>query len=203
MHTDYPLHNLFHLPLSEEAFQQYQDFNLTLNFHTTMNQKNGFIPRDLICSLLRGFTNILWVRQIHLVYRWLWKSACQNKRKIFFYLLLKDRLSTRKILRRKNMHLQDYSCVLCQLGIEENLTRLFLSCPVPIQCWSLLQLDIGSLTDPFAILPRFKPQLNVPFFMEIMVSLSQAIWIIHNYNIFYGRSVSVQRCKDIFKEEFA
>jgi hypothetical protein len=32
------------------------------------------------------------------VFRWLWKTCCQNKRKIFFWLLLKDRLSTRQLL---------------------------------------------------------------------------------------------------------
>ena len=43
------------------------------------------------------------------VFRWLWKTCCQNKRKIFFWLLLKDRLSTRQLLRRRHMFLEDYN----------------------------------------------------------------------------------------------
>ena len=38
-------------------------------------------------------------------FKWLCKSACQNKRKFFFWLILKDCLSTRALLKRRNMHL--------------------------------------------------------------------------------------------------
>jgi hypothetical protein len=125
-------------------------------------------------------------RTIHPVYGWLWRSlrsACQNKRKFFFWLLLKDRLSTRKLLRQKNMFLQDYNCVLCRLRIEESPIHLFLSLPVAIQCWNLLHLVIGNLIDPFAILMSFKSQLVVPFFMKILVFVTWAIWTIRNDNI--------------------
>jgi hypothetical protein len=57
---------------------------------------------------------------------------------------------------------------------------------------------MGNLSDPFAILLRFKTQLNVPFFTEIMVSMSWPIWTIRNDNNFRGRPISIiQRCKDI------
>jgi hypothetical protein len=40
---------------------------------------------------------------VHPIFRWLWKSKCQIKYKMFFWLLLKDQLSARDILRRKGM----------------------------------------------------------------------------------------------------
>jgi hypothetical protein len=50
----------------------------------------------------------------------------QNKHKFFFWLLLKDRLNTKNILRRKIMWLPNYNYVLCVENLEETLAHLFL-----------------------------------------------------------------------------
>jgi hypothetical protein len=42
-------------------------------------------------------------RNVSQVYKWLCKCFCQHKHKVFFWLLLKDMLSTRNVLRRKNL----------------------------------------------------------------------------------------------------
>ena len=55
---------------------------------------------------------------------WAWKSWCQNKHKVFCWLLLRNRLSTRELLRKKNMELEDYSCVLCDSSSDETLVHL-------------------------------------------------------------------------------
>lgn len=55
---------------------------------------------------------------LHPAVKWLWRSICQNKHKVLCWLLLRDRLSTRKLPKRKNMDLQDYNCVLCQGLVE-------------------------------------------------------------------------------------
>jgi hypothetical protein len=39
---------------------------------------------------------------------------------------IKDTLSTSELLRRKNMDLDYYNCVLCYLGTDEGLLHLFL-----------------------------------------------------------------------------
>jgi hypothetical protein len=59
----------------------------------------------------------------------LWHSICQQKYKVFFWLLLQDRLNTRGLLRRKHMHLESYTCELCLLQKEERLRHLFLAYP--------------------------------------------------------------------------
>jgi hypothetical protein len=87
-------------------------------------------------SSQKVYKHLVGHRQIHPVNRWLWKSACQNKRNFFSgcFSRIEDMLSSTELLKRKNIHLQDYTCVLCHLGIEESLTHLFLACPVWIQC---------------------------------------------------------------------
>lgn len=70
---------------------------------------------------------MIGTRQVHSAFKWLWKSSCQNKRKIFFWLLLKDQLNTRALLKCKNMTLEDYNCVLCNHQTEETMEHLFFS----------------------------------------------------------------------------
>jgi hypothetical protein len=48
----------------------------------------------------------------------------QNKRKFFFWLILQDRLNTRALLKRKHMSLLNYHCVLCNLGVDEDIFHL-------------------------------------------------------------------------------
>lgn len=80
-------------------------------------------------STRKAYKHLLGSIAMSPVYNWLWKSSCQSKRKFFFWLFLKDRLSTREILRRRNMELPSYSCVLCFLNTEESLHHLFMDCP--------------------------------------------------------------------------
>lgn len=58
---------------------------------------------------------------VHNAYKWIWKSWCQLKHKIFFWLLLKDRLNTRDILRRRNMHLVK---IIPVLSVKQALWKL-------------------------------------------------------------------------------
>ena len=81
--------------------------------------------------------------EIHHAFRWLWKSACQLKLKIFFWLLMQDKWSTREVLRRRNMVLEDYECAVCGTGLEETVEHLFLKCPFAIQCWASLNIVIN------------------------------------------------------------
>jgi hypothetical protein len=92
--------DLFYLPLSDEAYQQFQELLQLLNdLHlqaepdqwTYIWGSSGFSPK-------KAYMHLTGSPQVHPVFRWLWKTCCQNKRKIFFWLLLKDRLSTRQLL---------------------------------------------------------------------------------------------------------
>jgi hypothetical protein len=66
---------------------------------------------------------------VHPAFTWLWHSICQQKHKVFFWLLLQDKLNTRGLLRRKHMHLDSYTFELCLLQKKERLRHLFLAYP--------------------------------------------------------------------------
>ena len=102
-------------------------------------------------------------------YKWLWKNCCQHKHKVFFWLLLKDRLSTRDLLGRKGMILQSHDCVLCNQNSRETLEHLFLVCPFATQFWASLALTVPTFQDHTEVVASFRQQLNIPFFMEVII----------------------------------
>lgn len=113
--------DLFHLPLSTQAFTHYQQL-VALLAQTPLMEGNDiwtYIWGFALFASSKAYLNLRGTRQVHPVYTWLWNSCCQPKRKFFFWLLLKDRLSTHALLRRKNMELDNYNCVLCHLDTEK------------------------------------------------------------------------------------
>jgi hypothetical protein len=61
------------------------------------------------------------------LFPWLWSSGNLGKHKFFFWLLLKDKLNTGNLLRRKNKALEDYNCAICNRGAEETSFHLSLN----------------------------------------------------------------------------
>lgn len=59
--------------------------------------------------------------------------AVSEEERSFFWLLRKDRLSTRGLLRRRNMELESYDCVLCHFDTEETV-HLFFHSPFAVCC---------------------------------------------------------------------
>jgi hypothetical protein len=101
------------------------------------------------------------------------------------------------------MALQDYNCVLCNASVEESLTHLFLECPFAIQCWSVISVQVDQNIDPFQNLQSFKDQLQVPFFMEIIILMCWMIWKARNDLIFRQIAPNIQMSKQSFKDEFS
>jgi hypothetical protein len=101
------------------------------------------------------------------------------------------------------MHLDDYNCVFCSLNVEEDLLHLLFHCPFAMACWYSLHVFVPNSVNIAVILESLKDQLHVPFFMEIIVTMCWAIWMMRNDIIFRNLAHSVQRCKNVFKTEFA
>lgn len=156
-----------------------------------------------IYSSQKAYAHLIGTRQVHPAFSWLWKSCSQNKRKVFFWLLMWDRLSTRNLLRRKNMFLEDYNCVVCSLCTEETLLHLFVNSPFAEQCWNTLGLTVQNYADPLDTIASFRIQLGLPFSMEIIISMSWAIWSVRNEAIFRNVQPSIQNAKRHFWSEFA
>jgi hypothetical protein len=49
-------------------------------------------------SAAKAYKALIGHKCVHLAFKWIWKSKCQMNHKVFFWLLLKDRINTRDIL---------------------------------------------------------------------------------------------------------
>ena len=101
------------------------------------------------------------------------------------------------------MDLPSYNCVLWNNQIEESLQHLFILCPFATACCNLVNVQTSSDLDPFECLDQFNQQLNMPFFMEIIIVMSWSIWAIRNDVILRGIPASSLRCSQIFKHTFS
>lgn len=97
--------------------------------------------------------------------------------------------------------MEDYNCVLCDEQVEETVEHLFTSCTFAQDCWRAINLNVDPSADSFPNLERLRSQLNCPFFMEIIILLSWAIWMARNNMIFRQINATTQRCKSLFLVE--
>ena len=194
---------LFHLPLSQLAAQQLVEVGQNLNALPVSEEKDiwTYIWGTPFFSTSKAYKHLNGHMPTHALFRKIWKSSCQAKHKVFFWLLLRDRLSTRALLRRRNMQLPSYDCACCTLDVEETLSHLFLTCPFAQVCWIKLNV-IFVETDPFMALEEVQNQLQIPFHMEVIILYCWSIWMQRNDYIFKGVPPSPDRCLQNFKKEF-
>jgi hypothetical protein len=133
----------------------------------------------------------------------MWKSCVLGKHKFFFWLLLRDRLNTRELLRRKNLDLRDYNCVLCNTHSKESLLHLFFDCRFSRWCWRFVNVQWNTSLDPQDMLIRGRRQFNSPIFREVIMITGWTIWCYRNAIIFDGVSVSLGRWRIAFRDEFS
>lgn len=115
------LYTLFSLPLSIEAYEQFQQLKGIMATVQISDSPDNWthIWGNAVYSSSRAYKQFIGHVQLHPSYSWLWNASCQMKHKVFFWLLLKDRVNTRGMLRRRNMELDSYACELCvwQIGV--------------------------------------------------------------------------------------
>jgi hypothetical protein len=118
------------------------------------------------------------------LFNWLWSSSNLGKHKFFFWLLLRDRLNTRNILRSKNRILEDYSCVLCSSGSEETLEHLFFTCPFSQDCWDTLHIYWNTNLEPLDMVIKARTIFGHSIFRELMITACWIKWKTRNNIIF-------------------
>jgi hypothetical protein len=133
----------FWCPLSIEASGQLEELQIMLsNIQTSTSEKDKWTyiwnSDEYFCY--KGYLQIIGINDVSPIFQWMWKSCVMGRHKIFFWLLLRGRLNTRELLKRKNMELDDYNCVLCREGVEESLMHLFFECPFSKWCWRLVKV---------------------------------------------------------------
>jgi hypothetical protein len=206
MTLDLPqLASQFHLPLSNEAHIQFialQSLFDELHLSPGPDHWNYNWGNMGFCAA-KAYKVLIGHICVHPAFSWTWKSKCQMKHKVFFWLLPKDRISTRDILQRKNMHLESYTCDMCILQRLETCAHLLLRCSFAKACWISIGVTVAMSTSVPQIFNRIRRQLGVPFFMEIIILMTWGIWTARNYWIFNDIDPSVHRCKEKFISEFS
>jgi hypothetical protein len=194
---------IFQLPLSVQAYEQYLELNEAWGQITVTNAKDTWkiIWGSEIFSTKKTYKHLMGQSQVHQIYRSLWKNKCQPKHKVFYWLWLKNRLNTRNMLRRKNMTLESYTCENCIWQKEETLYHLFLRCNFAKACWHSIGLIPPRIVNPEEAAANLKQQLNVPFSMEVIILMTWSIWKCRNAWLFQNKDPTVQHCKQEFANE--
>ena len=132
--------SLFHLPLSNQAYAQLAQLSSDIQILTLTEEPDVWtcIWQSGSYSVSKAYRHLSGHAVVHPAFKRIWKSSYQSKHKIFSWLMLKDRLSTMELLRRKNIELQNNNCVLCNRLIKESLCHLFIHCPFATSYWNWL-----------------------------------------------------------------
>lgn len=141
-----------------------------------MSQTSGHIFGDLLSTPPKHTTTSLVIGRFMSPSNGCGSLHIRTSTKFFFWLLLKDRPSTKELLQRRNMVPPDYTCVCCVDREEESLAHLFINCSFAQACWASIGLLVTAV-DSFDTLMDLKNQLAVPFFMEVIIILSWCIWM--------------------------
>jgi hypothetical protein len=118
----------FQLPLSIEASHQLAELSDSLvewDRESNANDQWVYTRGSRIFTSKQAYDSLKGHSQAPVPFHWLWKSRCQGKHRVFFWLLLNDRLNTKNLLRRKRFNVLSVACVLCNLDSEETLKHLF------------------------------------------------------------------------------
>jgi hypothetical protein len=124
------LTDLFYLPLSEMAYHELMDLKQIMLDNPVSVQSDAW-------SYVWGptYTAALFYKRIHAhiktpsVYKWLWKSCCMMRHKMFAWLVLSDRVNTRDLLQRRHWHVTDDTHYeLCPGHLYEDRAHLFFEC---------------------------------------------------------------------------
>lgn len=149
----------------------------------------------LTFHLRRPYKSLSGQSQTQPIFKKLWKTSCQGKHKIFFWLVLRDKLSIRNMTRRRGMHLEDYKCVLCQLSVEETLMHLFFQCPFSKDCWRTLNFQFAGRLSILQIFQAWRLLQKVDFALDIFILACWAIWMVRNDVIFRNKNKELQEFK--------
>lgn len=132
--------------------------------------------------------------------KWLWKSKCTMKIKVFSWLLFFDRLNTKDLLVRRKWRStdEDNLCVMCFGRNYEDMMHLFFSCNFSIRVWNYLQIDWSHQGDLVDCILHAKLSFGHPFFFEVLFSASWCIWIVRNGRTFRGIRPSFNSWRSMF-----
>lgn len=124
------IQDLFHLPLSKEAYGQFQQLQILRDSTKVSVERDvwSFNGNQLGFSVSKAYQLLIGTHNNIPAMSWVWKTCCRSKHKVFFWLLLNNRLNTRELLQRRNFHIEDYTCTICGVQTLETRDHLFFHC---------------------------------------------------------------------------
>lgn len=183
------LEDLFHLPLSLQAYEEFQQLEViceeikSFEFRDC-NDTWSYIKGSERFSSSKAYTSMIGVKVVPPHFQWVWNSSCQPKHKVFFWMVLHDRVNTRNLLRRKTFHLDSYNCAVINCQQEETLFHLFWGCPFSAFCWDYVCPNKATAMSVLEAIGDVKNKIALPFAMDIIILAIWAIWITRNNLIF-------------------
>jgi len=192
------------LPLSQQAAGQLEEIETMLGDRDwdentqdawSYSWGNSKYSSKKVYNLLMGSS------EVSPLFSWLWASCTLGKHKFFFWLLIRDRLNTRNLLRRKNMDIDDYSCVLCNGGHEETSFHLFFECSFSQSCWSSIPITWNLNLPSLGMVIDARSSFGNVIFREIFITACWVIWTSRNAVIFDNAQADINLWKRNFREE--
>jgi hypothetical protein len=196
----------FYIPLTPEAFQEFQDLQEIIQGLQVEEMENDnwqYIWRSGTYSA-KIFYNLPFKNiKPPSPFLWIWDSRCSNQLRSFSWLLLMDRLNTSNLLRRRNYNIEDnnYSCELCNDNLKETAFDLFFSCSFSKSCWQVIGIEWRSNLNFFQMMKRAKQEFNHWFFTEVFIAAAWHIWKQRNNAISEGRRPTVRNWTSNFVDE--
>ena len=194
----------FTLPLSVQASQQLSEIrNNLLQSTWDVNTEHlwTYVWGNRKFSSRKAYKILIGQSDASPLFSWLWKSSNLGNHKFFFWLLLRDRLNTRHMLRRKHMHLDDYTCALCNTSLEETSHHLFFQCPFSKECWDSIDIHWELSLPPLDMLITARRDFGISIFREILITACWVLWKTRNAAIFDNVQPQLATWKIQLKEE--
>lgn len=193
----------FHLPFSKQALEELHSLNLIMQEATQQQQEKDvwtYIWGSKQYTSSKFYSLSFQAINPPKPFLWIWKMKLSKKIKIFIWLMFRDRLNSRNLLRRKNYKLDgdDFSCVLCNPSTEEYTYHLFFQCHFSVQCWAFLGIHWDHSLYFFDTIQQANDHWQHKFFMEIFSVAAWEIWKQRNAKIFRNTNPTFDSRKHAF-----
>jgi hypothetical protein len=155
----------FNLSLSIQEHQQFSDIQNIMDNLQVVDGSDLWLYTwgSALFSTSKTYKSLIGHKDIHPIYKWLWKSKCLMKHKVLFWLLLKYRISTKDLIRRKDMELDSYTCEMCIIQNLETSAHLILRCDCAKACWLSIGASVPTTRDIPHIFNSIRRKIGVSF----------------------------------------